>query len=129
MIVRRRIFHREYTSTGANSENQRMRTLENEESVLEILQNNSSTSTRAIDSYVRISHSFVWRILHTNDMHPYHIQRVQLLNEDDFAPRLAFARWYLEMHARDPRFPDTVLFTDEVTFTREEMFNSHSSHV
>ncbi|GBN33207.1 hypothetical protein AVEN_104408-1, partial [Araneus ventricosus] len=24
-------------------------------------------------------------------MHPYHIQRVQLLDEDDFAPRLIFA--------------------------------------
>ena len=62
-------------------------------------------------------------------MHPYHIQRVQLLNEDDFAPRFTFAHWYLEMCARDPHFPDTLLFTDVVTFTREGIFNSHNSHV
>ena len=71
----------------------------------------------------------VWRILHANDMHPYHIQRLQLLNEEDFAARLASAHWYLEMRARDPRFPDTVLFIEEATFTREGMFNSHNSHV
>ena len=51
------------------------------------------------------------------------------LNEDNFAPRLNFARWYFEMRARNPRFPDTVLFTDEATFSWEGMFNSHNSHV
>ena len=62
-----------------------VRMLENEESVLDALQNNPSTSMRAIASHVGISYSFVWQILHTNGMHPYHIQCVQLLNKDDFA--------------------------------------------
>ena len=54
---------------------------------------------------------------------------MHLLNKDDFVPRLVFSRWYLEMRSRNPRFLDTVLFTDEATFTREGMFNSRNSHV
>ena len=95
---------------------------------MDILENSPSTSTRAITSHVGISHSSVWWILHTNDMHLYHIQRVQLLKEDDFAPRLAFSRWYLEMRARDPRLL-RVLFTDMTTFNRKDVFNSCNSHV
>lgn len=65
----------------------------------------------------------------------YYIQRVQLMGEGNFVPRLAFALWYLHvgfvgwMRARDPRFPATLFFTNEATLTLEEMFNSLYTHV
>lgn len=100
-----------------------------EDTVLNLVQNNPGISTRAIASQIGISNTSVWRILHTNDMHPYHIQRVQLLEPADFAPRLTFARWYLQMCTRDRRFPSYIMFTDEATFTREGVFNSHNTHM
>lgn len=90
----------------------------------------SYTITRTDASYVWISRMTVGQILHPNDMYPYHIQSVQLLHEEDFAPRLLFASWYLQMRARDLRFPDTFLFTDESTFTREGIiFTLYNTYV
>lgn len=106
----------------------RPRTRINEEAVLDLVQNNPGCSTRGIARRVGLSHMTVWRILHSHHMYPFRMQRVQLLQDGDFAPRVAFARWYLEMCARDTRFSDKVLFTDEATFTREGIFNSHNTH-
>lgn len=53
--------------------------------------------------HIGISYSSIWRILHANDTYQYHIQRMQLLQQGDFVPGLAFARWYLQMCIGDPR--------------------------
>lgn len=100
-----------------------------EETVLDLVQTNPGICTRDIASHVGISRITVWQILHTNEMRPYHIQRVQLLDEGDFAPRLAFSRWYLQIRARDPvsQTPFCSIFV-LVTFTRKGMFNSHNTH-
>ena len=62
-------------------------------------------------------------------MHPFNVQRAQALQPDDYAPRSAFAKWYLEKCATDPLYPVKVLFFDEVYFTREGVFSTHNAHV
>lgn len=52
-------------------------------------------------------------------MHPYHVHRAQAFQSGDYAPRIAFAKWYLQKYAIDPRFIANALFTDEASFTRE----------
>ncbi|GFW71448.1 DUF4817 domain-containing protein [Trichonephila clavipes] len=68
------------------------------------------------------------RILDDSALHPFHYQRVQSLKECDFAPRQAFSQWYLQQRIANPFFAATVLFTDEASFSREGIFNTHNSH-
>ncbi|GBO14990.1 hypothetical protein AVEN_77152-1 [Araneus ventricosus] len=53
------------------------------------------------------------------------LQRV----EDHYTPRVKFARWFLQQLAAQPDFSAHVLFTDETTFTREGISNTHNLHV
>lgn len=115
---------------GGRPERERsVRTPDNEEAVLNLVEDNPGLSTRDIARHVGISQPTAWRILRSQNLHPYHIQRVQLLREQDFGPRVEFSRWYLAMRSRDPRFVNSILFTDESTFSREGMWNAHNSHV
>lgn len=43
--------------------------------------------------------------------------------------RLDFARWYIHQSETHRGVCSSILFTDEVCFTREAFFNSHNSHV
>ncbi|GFX45792.1 DUF4817 domain-containing protein [Trichonephila clavipes] len=83
-------------------------------------------------NYVKPVHSegstSVWRILDDSALHPFHYQRAQSLKECDFAPRQAFSQWYLQQRIANPFFAASVLFTDEASFSREGIFNTHNSH-
>ncbi|GFV11320.1 uncharacterized protein TNCV_3724091 [Trichonephila clavipes] len=46
----------------------------------------------------------------------------------DFAPRQAFSQWYLQQRIANPFFAASVLFTDDASFSREGIFNTHNSH-
>ncbi|GBM32450.1 hypothetical protein AVEN_136029-1 [Araneus ventricosus] len=35
----------------------------------------------------------VWKTLNSNQLHPYHEQRVQILQPDGYPRRIAFAQW------------------------------------
>ena len=61
-------------------------------------------------------------------MHPLHVQRVLAMQLDDYLPRIALAQWYLGKCATDPLFPAKVLFSDETTFRREGILNTHNAH-
>ena len=71
----------------------------------------------------------MWWILHEEREHPYHLQRVQLLQPDDYPKHAEFAQWFLQKDAVDPIFPASTLFMDETSFTREGVFNAHNLHV
>ncbi|GFY02421.1 DUF4817 domain-containing protein [Trichonephila clavipes] len=43
-------------------------------------------------------------------------------------PRQAFSQWYLQQRIANPFFAASVLFTDEASFSREGIFNTHNSH-
>lgn len=106
----------------------RPRTVRNpevEESVLESVGQDPGTSTRKIAVQENISRSSVWRIMHEQQLYPYHIQRVQSLTPDDFQPRRVFCQWMIQ---RNVDFTRKILFTDEASFTREGLFNPHNFH-
>ena len=61
-------------------------------------------------------------------MHPFHVQRVQTLQPDFYAPCFAFAQWYFWKCATDSLFTAKVLFFDEAFFARKGIFNTHNSY-
>ena len=73
-----------------------VRTPEFEEEVLERIANEPSTSTRAVARGMGTSQSSVWRVLQEQNLHAYHLQKVQGLQPNDFAPRIQFVRWFLQ---------------------------------
>ncbi|GFT95409.1 DUF4817 domain-containing protein [Trichonephila clavipes] len=75
-----------------------------EQNVLQHVERNPRTSTRSVANSVGVSHCSVWRILREQDMHPFHVQRVQTQQPEDYAPRVAFAQWYLRKCATSPLF-------------------------
>ncbi|GFV60469.1 uncharacterized protein TNCV_3471041 [Trichonephila clavipes] len=100
-----------------------------EQNVLQHVERNPRTSTRSVANSVGVSHCSVWRILREQDMHPFHVQRVQTQQLEDYAPCVALAQWYLGKCATNPLFPDEVLFSDEASFTREGIFHTHNDHI
>ncbi|GFY25494.1 uncharacterized protein TNCV_2486141 [Trichonephila clavipes] len=100
-----------------------------EQRILNTVDNNPSTSSRAVGRALGVSHQSALRTLHEDRMHPYHLQRVQAITPDDYPRRLNFDTWYLQQTAENQTFSADVLFTDEATFTRSGMFNMHYSHL
>ncbi|GFU26152.1 transposase-like protein [Trichonephila clavipes] len=125
--------HQQLCETGsfqkaARNRDRTARTELNEEIVLDMVETTPSLSTRGIANEIGISYSSVWRILDDSALHPFHYQRVQSLKECDFAPRQAFSQRYLQQRFANPFFAASVLFTDEASFSREGIFNTHNSH-
>lgn len=100
-----------------------------DEDVLNAFEEYPSTSTRKVAHQMGVDRRLVWNVLHENDLHPYHKQRVQALSPGDYPLRVEFCDWFLAETDQNPAFPGLVLFTDETSFTREGMFNTHNNHV
>lgn len=96
------------------------------ENIVDMAEENPSTSTRRISQALMISQSKVWRTLKKEEhMHPFHLQKVQRLEPGDEVPRLTFCRW-ISLH---PRTVPRILFTDEASFTRDGVTNLKNSHI
>jgi len=87
----------------------------NEEGIVRMVHRSPRTSTRRIARRLRVPHTRVWRTLHAEGMHPYHVQRVQHLRPGDFAERLNFCKWLNGSH----QFHRYIMFTDEAQFNRD----------
>ena len=105
------------------------RTLRFEEDVLHKIEQNPSISTRTIARDIGANHVSVWQVLKEQQLHPYHLQKVQALSPIDFPPRINFSRWFVHRCRLQPQFPRYVLFTDEATFNREGILNSRNNHI
>lgn len=90
-----------------------------------MVRENPKTSTRRISAAVGVPQSQVWRVIKREQLHPYHVQKVQRLEPGDEVARRGFCRWILG-HRRSIR---RILFTDEAQFTRDGMTNTKNSHV
>ncbi|GBN37175.1 hypothetical protein AVEN_212413-1 [Araneus ventricosus] len=99
------------------------------EDILQGVGDRPDIGTREVSRAINVPHSIVWRELWDEGLHPYHVQKVQALTPADYAPRVEFARWFLQQLAAQPDFSTHVLFTDESTFTREGISNTHNLHV
>ena len=62
-----------------------------EKNVLQQMQETPSMSTRSLVHAVRVSRVSVKRILREHDSDPFHMQCVQVLQLDDYAPHIPFA--------------------------------------
>jgi len=95
-----------------------VRTLRFEEQVLAEIENNPSTSTRAVVFNIGTNHLNVWNVLHEQLLYSFRRRYVHGLNFEDYPRRLEFARWYLHQCETHPEFSSSILFTDEAYFTR-----------
>ena len=104
------------------------RTFENIESILEFFEDESTASTRDAERELGITKSTVHRVLQEEGLHPYHYQRVQCLHENDPAQRSNFCRTFIDRAEADQNYVPRILWTDESTFTRDGMYNTHNYH-
>lgn len=95
--------------------------VEFEEQVLEMFEDDPRLSVRSVVRQTNTSSSSVWRILKEENLYPFHLQKVQSLLPEDFVPRVNCIRWFLEQDIVDPNFLSKVFFTDQATFSREEI--------
>lgn len=103
--------------------------LDLEEEILEIIGEDPAISTRQIAHRVNTCHSKVWSTLRENQLHPYHVQRVQSLIPPDYPRRVRFSEWLLEQTMNHENFINQILITDETTFTRNGTMNFRNTHV
>lgn len=61
------------------------------------------------------------------NLYLFHLQKVQSLLSEDFAPIVNCVRWFLEQYIVQPNFLSKVLLTDEATFSRDGILNSRNS--
>lgn len=101
---------------------------DNEERILRELRLDPGISQRQISRNLAISRSVVQRIIKRQGYHAYHVKRVQALLPADYEPRVRFCREMLRLHRGDPQFFNKVLWSDESSFRRMGIFNTHNLH-
>ncbi|EFN87780.1 hypothetical protein EAI_10755, partial [Harpegnathos saltator] len=57
--------------------------------------------------------------------YPYHFTPVQELLPTDHEKRTQFCEWYVQQIQEDDFFPSRILWTDEASLTRGDVFNFH----
>lgn len=104
-------------------------TATNQENSLDVLLSfteNPHASTRSVALQQEIDQKSVLKILKVNKFHPYKINLVQELNEDDPDRRLEFCELMMEMITQNPEFLRFILFSDEATFMLNGNVNRHN---
>lgn len=101
---------------------------DNEMTVMLKVTEDPHISTREISKQTDISRTVVQKILSKNKMHPYRIQRMQELLDDDYEKRLTFCEWAQERIQQNRDFFNFVLFADEATFHKNGFVNRHNFH-
>jgi hypothetical protein len=92
--------------------------------VLDTVQRSPTWSVCRILRITGVPPTQVWRILHSDSLYPYHLQRFQHLLPWDYAPHVVFCEW---LQSNLDLLPH-ILFTDEATFTRDSINNTRNSH-
>lgn len=100
-----------------------------EEAMLRDIEENPNSSTKEITRREGINNISVWRILKKNDLHSYNQQKVQELIPADYVQRSLFCSEIQRKYNENTTFIKHILFTDEVTFTRGGIFNTHNTHI
>uniref|UniRef100_V5GM36 DUF4817 domain-containing protein n=1 Tax=Anoplophora glabripennis TaxID=217634 RepID=V5GM36_ANOGL len=106
-----------------------LRMMQAEEEILDIVEENPTTSTRKISHQVNVSQSKVWQTFREKQLYPFHIQRAHALLPEDHPKRVQFCEWLLQQNNASENFTRRILATDEATFTRNGINNFHNTHI
>ncbi|XP_071056994.1 uncharacterized protein [Onthophagus taurus] len=132
-IPNRQVFQTVFTRAGESgmfpsasivSEKQQGLSLEHEENILDVAENNPGISTRRMAIQFEIPQTMVWKTLKRQGLNAFHLQKVQNLQESDYPLRLQFCQWIRE----NRRLLKCILFSDEAQFTRDGINNYHNNH-
>lgn len=126
-----RKWHKKFLSTGSIQGSVRKRektisTPENVSRVVEHFHEDPHSSIRRASSSLSLSLSSVQRILKTARWHPYKVQVLQKLHEEDLANRVEFAHDELDRISGDPNHLKFLIFSDEANFHLDGGFNRHN---
>lgn len=119
------------TGNVAYEKSERTKTAYTEENQLTVLlkvAEDPHKSQRQIANESDMSRRTIQRALKGNKMHPYHIQLMQELNDQDYNSRMNFCEWAQQKIQQERYFFDYVLFADESTFHRNGNVNRHNFH-
>lgn len=109
-----------------NNENR----LNNAIEILEMTQNDPSSSTRKISSATGIPKTNVHNVMkNVLKLNAYKIQIHQELKETDFPKRVQFCRKILNLRRRDRHFLDKLIMSDEASFHLNGKVNKHNCRV
>jgi len=111
-------------SVAVQYEREVVGTINTRENILEMVQRSPRLSTRRMASRIGVPRMQVWRTLHAEDLYPYHDQMVQHLEPGDHAQRFDLCQW-ITAH---PELLNVILFTDEASFTQDDINNSRNVH-
>ena len=100
-----------------------------EEMIIDAIEEEPGASTRGIAREFNVSSSLVHRVLKEDGLNPYHKTRVQALNPADYPLRAEFCEWLLRVSIDNSNFISNIMWTDEATFTRDGVYNTHNNHV
>jgi hypothetical protein len=92
-----------------------VRTVEHEEAVLNVFEEDGTRSIRTVSREMGLSKSSV--------------QRVQHLLPEDYPIRREFCLWLINQNDADPHFLSRILFSDESLFCQEGCSNYHNLHI
>ena len=104
-------------------------TATNEEKSLDVLLSfieDPHTSIRKTSQQHEICKFSIQKILKTNKFHPFKVNLVQELNEDDFDRRVEFCEEMMARIVEDPNFASNIVFSDEATFQLNGTLNRHN---
>lgn len=102
------------------------RSEETEVFVLAALHHDPHVSLRAVAAVAGVSLTSVWRIVHGHRFHPYRLSLTQELHGNDFRARVTFCEWAMRNFTLESL--QSVMFSDESTFTNYGAVNRHNMH-
>lgn len=96
-----------------------------EESILDAVFDDPTTSVRKLALQINTSKTTVAKVLQEQLMHPFQIRKVDALLPEDFQARVQFCTWALEQYENNRQFVGSILFSGEAGFSRNGVINSH----
>jgi hypothetical protein len=80
------------------------RVLDLEPEILQAVEEEPNVSCLRLALRMNVSSFTIWRTLHEQGLHPYHLQRIQHLKPEDPPRRIAFCQWLFQQIGREPNF-------------------------
>ena len=101
---------------------------EMKEIIVNAVKEDSTKSTRQLSSDHNVSYATVWRILNTENFHPYKPMYSHFLSDGDDDRRLQFCEEMIAKFQADPAFHRKLVFSDECVFALTSSVNKHNVH-